>query len=325
VSTVKTDAITAVTTDGDLSLDGLGTGGVSIASTLKMAKGGDIASASPLVIDTDGNYFDVTGTTNFAAMTVESGNFFMLQFDGVLTITHGSGIELPGAANLTTAAGDRLMCYATSANTVEVMSVETEAAMSVVSGGTGASTHTANNVLVGAGTSAIASVAPSTSGNILTSNGSAWTSAAAAGGISVYAAGTVASGTTAFTRATWTNVAMTETADSGTAYDGTTFTVPTGEGGTYELLFGAGGDFNAAAGNDGENVEVRLDKNSGTYLGYSKYQDSGATLRWGIGFTGWMGTLAAGDTIVPQALLNDANASGSAALYSAFFSAKKVA
>jgi hypothetical protein len=130
MSTIKADAVTAVSTNGDLSLDGLGTGGVSIASTLKMAKGGDIASASPLVIDTDGNYFDVTGTTNFAAMTVEAGNFFMLQFDGALTITHGSGIEIPGAANLTTAAGDRLMCYATAANTVEVMSVETEAAAS---------------------------------------------------------------------------------------------------------------------------------------------------------------------------------------------------
>jgi hypothetical protein len=95
-----------------------------------MTKGGDIASASPLVIDTDGNYFDVTGTTSFSVMTVESGNFFMLQFDGALTITHGSGIELPGAANLTTATGDRLICYATAANTVEVMSVETEAAAS---------------------------------------------------------------------------------------------------------------------------------------------------------------------------------------------------
>jgi hypothetical protein len=128
MSTIKADAVTAVSAGGDLSLDGLGTGGVSIASTLKMTKGGDISSASPLVIDTDGNYFDVTGTTNFSAMTVESGNFFMLQFDGALTITHGSGIELPGAANLTTATGDRLICYATASNTVEVMSVETEAA-----------------------------------------------------------------------------------------------------------------------------------------------------------------------------------------------------
>jgi hypothetical protein len=159
MSTIKADAIAAVSTNGDLSLDGLGTGGVSIASTLKMTKGGDISSASPLVIDTDGNYFDVTGTTNFAAMTVESGNFFMLQFDGALTITHGSGIELPGASNLTTAAGDRLVCYATAANTVEVMSVELETAASAgFTLGTKAATTSGSDITIGsipAGTTVI--------------------------------------------------------------------------------------------------------------------------------------------------------------------------
>ena len=55
--------------------------------------------------------------------------------------------------------------------------------VAVAHGGTGASTHTANNVLIGAGASAITSVAPSTSGNLLTSNGSAWTSAAAPGSV----------------------------------------------------------------------------------------------------------------------------------------------
>ena len=53
---------------------------------------------------------------------------------------------------------------------------------SVARGGTGAGTHTANNILVGNGTSAIGSIAPSTSGNVLTSNGSTWASTAAAGG-----------------------------------------------------------------------------------------------------------------------------------------------
>jgi hypothetical protein len=51
--------------------------------------------------------------------------------------------------------------------------------LGVANGGTGATTLTANAVLVGNGTSAVASVAPGTSGNILTSNGTAWTSAAA--------------------------------------------------------------------------------------------------------------------------------------------------
>jgi hypothetical protein len=55
------------------------------------------------------------------------------------------------------------------------------ATLAVASGGTGATTHTANSVLIGAGTSAVTTIAPSTSGNVLTSNGSAWTSAASAG------------------------------------------------------------------------------------------------------------------------------------------------
>jgi hypothetical protein len=50
----------------------------------------------------------------------------------------------------------------------------------VANGGTGAATFTANNVLLGNGTSAFQVVAPSTSGNVLTSNGSTWTSAAPA-------------------------------------------------------------------------------------------------------------------------------------------------
>lgn len=51
--------------------------------------------------------------------------------------------------------------------------------LSVSNGGTGASSFTANNVLLGNGTSAFQTVAPGTSGNVLTSNGTTWTSAAA--------------------------------------------------------------------------------------------------------------------------------------------------
>jgi hypothetical protein len=49
--------------------------------------------------------------------------------------------------------------------------------LTVADGGTGRSTLTSNAVLVGNGTSGINSVAPGTSGNVLTSNGTAWTSA----------------------------------------------------------------------------------------------------------------------------------------------------
>ena len=55
-------------------------------------------------------------------------------------------------------------------------------ALTVAQGGTGAATHTANAVLIGEGTSAISTVSPGTSGNVLTSDGTDWTSAAPGGG-----------------------------------------------------------------------------------------------------------------------------------------------
>lgn len=51
-------------------------------------------------------------------------------------------------------------------------------AISVARGGTGATSLTANNVILGNGTSAVQFVAPGTSGNVLTSNGTTWASTA---------------------------------------------------------------------------------------------------------------------------------------------------
>jgi hypothetical protein len=56
-------------------------------------------------------------------------------------------------------------------------------AISVDKGGTGRTTLTANNVLLGNGTSAVNFVAPGTNGNVLTSNGTTWTSTAPSGGV----------------------------------------------------------------------------------------------------------------------------------------------
>jgi hypothetical protein len=57
----------------------------------------------------------------------------------------------------------------------------------VGNGGTGATTLTANNVLLGNGTSALQVVAPGTTGNVLTSNGTTWQSTTPAAGISLSA------------------------------------------------------------------------------------------------------------------------------------------
>lgn len=83
----------------------------------KTAKGADIASAATLTPGTDGNYFDVTGTTTITAIaTVGVGTEITLHFDGALTLTHhATDLILPGGANITTASGDeaKFIEYAT--------------------------------------------------------------------------------------------------------------------------------------------------------------------------------------------------------------------
>jgi hypothetical protein len=62
-------------------------------------------------------------------------------------------------------------------------------AVGAANGGTGRTSLTSNNVILGAGTSAVNFVAPGTNGNVLTSNGSTWTSAAPSGGVTSVLAG----------------------------------------------------------------------------------------------------------------------------------------
>jgi hypothetical protein len=85
--------------------------------------------------------------------------------------TSGTGIVVP--------AGSSLFVYNNGTNVVEALK-----AIPVAAGGTGLATLTANNVILGNGTSAVQFVSPSASGNVLTANGTTWTSAAVpAGGL----------------------------------------------------------------------------------------------------------------------------------------------
>jgi hypothetical protein len=74
------------------------------------------------------------------------------------------------------------------------LSTGTTGTLGVANGGTGSASLTANNVLLGNGTSALQAVAPGTTGNVLTSNGTTWTSAAVAAAIT-YGTSVAASGT----------------------------------------------------------------------------------------------------------------------------------
>jgi hypothetical protein len=88
---------------GDLDANG---------NQIKWAKGADVASGTALPVLTDGNYFDVTGTTTITSIDTCGGDgtiapVIKLHFDGALTLTHhATDLILPGGANITTAAGD---------------------------------------------------------------------------------------------------------------------------------------------------------------------------------------------------------------------------
>jgi len=113
MSTIKTDALTSVSTNTDLTLSANGTGGVKVSDYFQLTKGSDISSATGLSLGTDGNAFDVTGTTTITSIGTQGiGSHVTLHFDGALTFTHHStNLILPGATNIITAAGDIAVMY----------------------------------------------------------------------------------------------------------------------------------------------------------------------------------------------------------------------
>ena len=84
-----------------------------LAAIVKRAlgsQGAAIASAATTNIGAAGTalYTTVTGTTTITSFgTVAAGTFRIIEFTGILTLTHNAAsLKLPGSANITTAAGD---------------------------------------------------------------------------------------------------------------------------------------------------------------------------------------------------------------------------
>ena len=101
---VTTDLVndTSPQLGGDLDCNG---------AQVQWSKGADVASATALAVLTDGNYFDVTGTTTVTSIntTGGAGTLIKLHFDGAVILTHHStDLVLAGAANFTTSAGDEI-------------------------------------------------------------------------------------------------------------------------------------------------------------------------------------------------------------------------
>ena len=211
------NVISAADLDGEF--DGIQ---AAFSSTTGHTHGGDAGEGAPIVKIGPSN--DVTASTTLLApkttATVSLGSsslkFKDLHLSGDATI----------AGNVT----------ATLTNSTDLPIVNgTTGTLSVARGGTGSTTLTANSVLLGNGTSAFQSVAPSTAGNVLTSDCTTWQSSAPASQAYPSAGIAVSTGTAWGTSKTTPTGDIVGTSDTQTLTNKTTSGLTLNDGYTEEV------------------------------------------------------------------------------------------
>ena len=168
---------------GDMTLAGIQTvtGSKTFSNTIIGSINGNAATATKLAtpVTINGTSFDGSGNINISVNTTNALTFNNIGSGDVSGNTfNGSAIKTISYNSI----GAAPLAGSTSITTLGTISSGTwnGTTIAVANGGTGATTHSSNGVLIGNGTSAFTTVAPSTSGNVLTSNGTNWVSSSAA-------------------------------------------------------------------------------------------------------------------------------------------------
>ena len=149
----------------------------SFTVTFSSASGGatyTLAQNIRTVIVCDGATYGVTLSSNLAATAAPGGSTTQVQYNNAGSLAASANFTFDGTNVAVSGA-------------VASGSLTPTAALAANYGGTGQTVLTANNVLLGNGTTAVQFVAPGTTGNVLASNGTTWVSTApsAAGNVSV--------------------------------------------------------------------------------------------------------------------------------------------
>ena len=170
-----TKVITAPSSSKIYLVDNASSGGFGVTIKASGQTGYTVAASTKAYV-----YFN--GTDYVLASTNDAS-----KFSGVLAAANGgTGQSSYTTGDLLYASGSTALSKLGIGTTNYVLTSSGSAPqwtqyLSVAQGGTGASTLTANNVLLGNGTSAVQTVAPGTNGNVLTSNGTTWQSTAPTG------------------------------------------------------------------------------------------------------------------------------------------------
>jgi len=134
----------------------------------------DLSNLAPGA-NTSGVLQPTKGGTGLATLTAANNALYSTSSSA---LTAGTLPVAAGGTGLTTATAANNAIYSTSSSAL------TAGTLPVAAGGTGATSLTVNNVILGNNLSAVQFVAPGANGNVLTSNGTTWTSSTPSSGSS---------------------------------------------------------------------------------------------------------------------------------------------
>ena len=162
------------------------TSAVSLTGTREVTLGPNTVSKVWLIENaTTGSEIITIKQGSGATINIVKGSKVMLVTDGLgagAAVINANPTEVGGSVTSVQMAGGSTGLTYSGGPITGSGTITTAGTLAVANGGTGATALTANNVILGNGTSAVQVVAPGTSGNVLKSTGSSWASAAEAAG-----------------------------------------------------------------------------------------------------------------------------------------------